>query len=316
MFKKIVVVSLLFYVGVEGFFFLKNRDKTINIQETRVLESYKKIKGKDKPLILAKGKLSAKNPVKILGLISESDELLTAKVKVVTYQTVRSEIHDASSSRLIGYKYEDEFVEFNSAEWRHSKWQSDGRTNNNYDEWPVAWVSGYHKSKNLVFKDKFELDNEATERALGMYSLYTSYTSYFVPEKYKESLSMSNLKIDTNALRRGTLYYGKDHEKPEIGDVKIEIRVLETKNKDGGANGISKYKDFRLFGSYKENEIVPVNGYFYIFPAYIQRDETVLERIESSYNLRNNSFLFLWRVFFVLFGVGLLTYFVWNKRKT
>ena len=185
MFKKVVLISALFYLGLEGFYFFKNHGKTINFSETRIIESYKKIKGKNKPVILAKGKLKAKIPVEISGLIQESDQLLTAKVKVEVYQKVRSEMRDASSSRFIGYKYEDEFVEFNSAGWKHSKWKADDRINNNYDEWPVDWVSGYHTSKNLIFRDKFELDSASTERALRMYSLYTSYTSYFVPEKYE-----------------------------------------------------------------------------------------------------------------------------------
>lgn len=256
---------------------------------------------------IAKGTIKSAYPAVIPYLVEADKEALVVDMKVKVYQNCKICRRENKITRC---EYEQKFIAFDSHEWN---WQidwnnEDGVVNRNLKKWTLPYESTQVLASQFSFRDSLNLQEKAFQTALKKSK--KQYTSLYLSHPPTE-INGRKLYLDSTEHYRGNYYYGEHPNEPILGDVKITLRGILSKQYD-------TYQNFALHGNYKEiGQYHPHHKKYILLAGYaaqsakVTKQKVANQHSGSTYATR---ILFRAALLFVIVMVVILT--VVNKEKS
>jgi hypothetical protein len=251
---------------------------------------------------ITRGTLRATEPAVIPYLVEMDVEALAIDIKVSVLQDCEI---CKRNNKLTNCKHKLLFIENDSHEWNWQiGWDSEeGHPNQNYKEWSLPYESTKITGAGFIFRDSLALDQTAIEHAL-RYSKDV-YKPVYLSSPPQE-IGGKQLYQDSIASRKGIYYYGADRNNPVLGDIKISINAITSKE-----DSLTD-QSFGLHGIYQEvGEYSPHRGKYVLLSGYYALESIALKRVGNYHS--GSTFAYKW-LLRILLGIVLIFLFFGNRK--
>ncbi len=253
----VILLSLpVVYGGGELYFYFSQSNLSRSLENARITRVGEPIK--EEGLYIARGRLEARRPAAIPGIIGPEGNYLAIHFKVEVFQR-HEDSHRPGNHTKVNYSYSDVFSEKPADAFYNDKVE-----NPNPKQWPIDHKSTFAMGSDLVFKNGLKLDEKELARKWNLFKQrYLLERIDFTPPEVANRTP--------RRVRAGVYLLERVPGKTSIGDIRLSLSGLSA----GGRIIMGAYRGGNRLEPWKGN------GRYYFWPSTHWSDAQLKQRISA-----------------------------------